>query len=79
MQGHPEEFYSSLASNTGTAWVIIDRAGLDEVIPIWDLIHDELIEGENHSAWQELITNSSNEKTSKPSPSQVNVKTRFVS
>ena len=37
-----EEFYSALNQNTGT-WAVIDRGDIDYVIPIWNLIHDELL------------------------------------
>ena len=40
----PEQFYTLLNENTGT-WAVIDRGDLDEVIPIWDLIKDELLDG----------------------------------
>jgi hypothetical protein len=39
----PEQFYTLLNENTGT-WAVIDRGDLDEVIPIWDLIKDELLD-----------------------------------
>jgi hypothetical protein len=39
----PEQFYTLLNENTGT-WAVIDRGALDEVIPIWDLIKDELLD-----------------------------------
>lgn len=42
-----DQFYQSLSTNTGT-WSIIDRGELDHVIPVWDLIRDELLDiGEN--------------------------------
>ena len=40
----PEEFTEAISKNTGT-WSIIDRGNLDQIIPIWDLIHDELVVG----------------------------------
>lgn len=43
-----EDFYSSLSSSTGQ-WAVIDRGDLDEVIPVWDLIQDEMIQGEKVS------------------------------
>lgn len=45
----PEEFSEAISKNTGT-WSIIDRGNLDQIIPIWDLIHDELVVGLNPPA-----------------------------
>lgn len=41
----PEEFFTALNTNTGT-WSVIDKGALDHVIPIWDLIRDELLDND---------------------------------
>ena len=43
-----EDFAAAVSQNTGT-WAIIDRGELDQVIPVWDLIQDEMLDGSNPS------------------------------
>ena len=43
-----DEFAAAISQNTGT-WTIIDRGELDQVIPVWELIQDELLDGADPS------------------------------
>lgn len=50
-----EEFFNQLNTNTGT-WSVIDKGALDHVIPVWDLIRDELFEEENFDVRNKILS-----------------------
>ena len=61
----PEQFYTLLNENSGT-WAVIDRGDLDEVIPIWDLIKDELLDGAKKSEESKESAKKSEDGAMKP-------------